>query len=258
MIINRLGLPNWLLALLLINLLIPLALANAQEIPAEVGAQLTAKVLTTDGGLVERQITLEGQSPDELFTYWIGFDGERFLGYDQFSGLWVPGPVTYHDGLLTFQGEIIEGWVRKFAGVPDYHRFFGDDGVLYERYNNYFDANNSYSYFVNTVTGERSDADEILGYLQQNPRWAAIAIEQQRVQAEEIRNRVERMGNGMAYWRNVAHTPPSVLPGTPVEGLDYRAPSFNLPPGTESLLDLIEGEIGPLDPQEPDSGEADD
>ena len=241
------------LGLALATALALLAPSLAQEIYAEVGAQLTAPVLTADGRLVQRNITIAGQSPDELFTYWIAYDGEQFLGYDQFSGLWVPGPVTYHYGKLTFQGEILEGWIRKFAGLPDYHRFFGNDGVLYERYTNYFNSENSYSYFVDTVTGERSDADEILGYLQHNPEWAAIAIEQQRIQAEEIRKRVEQPGNGLAHWRKVAHSPPSTLPGSPVVGLDYNLPSFSLPPGTESLLDLIEGEIGPLEPKEPET-----
>jgi len=213
-------------------------------VPVSVGESVQGLIRLETGLLALGQVYVEDVFYGNMFAFWMGsFNGQTYF-YDNYSGYWKPGPVGTTYATLNFQGEVVEGWVRYFGDYTDYDHFFGSDGILYKRINvtraRTRNTNRRrqivYTYFVNTQTGERSDG-EGLPYRVIGDEDAAVELVEQQMEAREaqVANIVE---DDPAYpeWEVTAFEPgeqvvsPATVPGT----------------GEQTLLDLIETEVGPL------------
>lgn len=213
-------------------------------VPAAAGETVTGLVKQATGMTALGQVKVEDVYFDDLFAYWVGtFNGE-YYAYDAYSTYWKPLPVSYQHATLKFQDEVISGWVRSFGGWMDSDNFFGRDGIVYKRINvtrNRKRGTNRrrqviYTYFVNLATGERSDREGMTYSVIGDAGVAAQVIEE--VMAARETELAAIVDNDPAYpqWENRAQEPPDVI-GVP--------DSVNVT-DQQTLMDLIEGEVGPL------------
>ena len=209
--------------------------------PVEEGSYVKALILLNGGMTGLGDVYVNGLYTDDLFTYWEGtYNGGTYY-YDIYSGYWKPGPISYLRASLDFQGTAVEGWVRGFGTYYDADHFFGQDGVLYQRINitrNRTRHTNRrrqviYSYFINTQTLERSDSEApAYRYIGSEPQ----TIVQSQSEAQEAKL-ADIIKEDPAYpqWELEAFTAPAEVI-TP-EGIPTDSPS---------LLQMIEGELGPI------------
>ncbi|MBN2082603.1 hypothetical protein JW859_10420 [bacterium] len=222
-------------------------------VPVNVGESVQSLIRLETGLLALGQVYVEDVFYGDMFAYWMGsFNGQTYY-YDNYTGYWKPGPVGTTYATLNFKGEVIEGWVRYFGEFTDYDHFFGSDGILYKRINVTRNRTRNtnrrrqivYTYFVNTQTGERSDG-EGLPYRVIGDEDAAVELVEQQMEAREAQL-ADIVDGDPAYpqWEVTAFEPgeeivsPTTVPGT----------------GEQTLLDLIETEVGPLTVGEDAAGE---
>jgi hypothetical protein len=222
----------------------PSGLEYQPTVPVEAGQTVQALIRLPSGLTGLSQMQVDGVHYDDLFAYWQGtYNGDTYY-YDIYSGYWKPGPVQYSHATLDFQGTAIEGWVRVFGPYPDYSHFFGRDGVLYKRINitraRTRDTNRRrqiiYTYFVNMATGERSDG-EGLPYRYIGDAGVATEVVEAQMEARETQL-ADLVEDDPAYpnWEVEAFVPPE----------EITAPVTIPGTGEQSLLALIEDEVGPL------------
>jgi len=105
---------------------------------------------------------------DDYFTYWLGMSDGKYYLFDPYKKIWYPSPVQYLRTKLLFRGAEVEGFIRVWGRNQvfiDGNYFFGSDGVVYENVKKYKRIGPRgkrhrrlrESYYVNTLTGERSD-----------------------------------------------------------------------------------------------------
>ncbi len=105
---------------------------------------------------------------DQFFEYWVGESEGRAVLFDSLGQIWYPAPVQYERIKIIFRGEELEGFVRVWGKVIpfiDGNYYFGIDGMTYKLVKKYKRTGPAgkkkrrvkYSYYVNMVTGERSD-----------------------------------------------------------------------------------------------------
>jgi len=222
----------------------PSGLEYEPTIPVEAGETVQALLRLPNGMTGLGQMYVDGVYYDDLFAYWQGtYNGDAYY-YDIYSGYWKPGPVSYSHATLAFQDTAIEGWVRVFGPYPDYGHFFGRDGVLYKRINitraRTRDTNRRrqiiYTYFVNMATGERSDGEGLPYRYIGDAEVATEVVEAQ--MAERETQLADLVADDPAYpnWEVEAFVPPE----------EITAPATIPGTGEQSLLELIEDEVGPL------------
>lgn len=223
----------------------PSGLGFVSTEPVSSGEYVRSLILMPTGLITLGEVYVDGQESDDMFTYWRGTFNRGTYYYDAYSGYWKPGPVEYRRSLLTFQGEVIEGWTRVFGSLVDYNNFFGQDGVLYKRVNiernRHRKTNNRrkiiYTYFVNMETGERSDSGS-LPYLvigDASKDW----LEEQMRKQEDLYRSIVRQDPAFPDWRSEAFTAPEE-----VVVANGKADAEQL-----NLLQLIEAETGAVDVQ---------
>jgi hypothetical protein len=213
-------------------------------VPVEAGIDVQGLMRLETGLTALGQVYVEGVYYDDLFAYWVGtYNGGEYY-YDSYDGYWKPGPVTYRNATLIFQEEILEGWTRQFGQYLDNDHFFGRDGVLYQRIKvergRKRDTSRSrrvvYSYFVNMATGERSDnegsAYRIIGDEEAGERIIEEVMLDREVELAQL------VVDNPAYpqWDDGAMEPPTVV----------VVPDETVLVEGQNLLEIIEGEIGPL------------
>jgi hypothetical protein len=226
-------------------------------VPAAVGTIVRGYIQDDSGQAVVGEIQVAGSSPDDLFTYWVGYDGQWHYGFDVYREVWRPGPAEYVPATLGFQAGTLDGWLRSFGGMVDHDFFFGQDGVVYQRFYNEVDGEVVYTYFVHTATGQRSDSLELLNSVVTTPGLSQIILAQQARQIEKFLAGFPERSADFPYWRKYGNILPGELPSlvtwgaVPPAGLDR-----DLPQGQPSLLELIEQEVGPLHPEEEEPQEA--
>jgi hypothetical protein len=190
-------------------------------------------------------VYVEGIVEDDMFAYWAGTHGGTEYYYDIYSGYWKPGPVSYRHAALNFQGDNLEGWVRQFGSFVDYDHFFGADGVLYKRINitrnRHRNTNRRrevvYSYFVNMQTGERSDSEALAYRVIGDAGVAKQVIDDQIAKQEAALAQIVEQNPAFPEWQVEAFTAPA----------EVVEPNPSVVQGNPSLMELIEGEVGPLD-----------
>lgn len=227
-------------------------------IPAAVGTIVRGYIQDTTGRAVVGEVQLAGSSPDDLFTYWVGYDGRDYLGFDVYREVWRPGPAEYVRATLTFQAGTLDGWLRSFGGMVDRDFFFGQDGAVYQRFYNEVGGEVVYSYFMHAATGQCSDSPELLSQVIAEPGLAQIILAQQADQQEKFLAGFPQRDERYPRWREFGNILPEELPtlvswGAPAPGLERQ-----LPEGQPSLLELIEEEVGPLNPEQGEPGEAEE
>ncbi len=219
----------------------PSGLEFQTTVPVEAGQSVKGLILLPGGMTGLGDIYVEGTYTDDLFTYWEGTYNGGYYYYDIYSCYWKPGPISYLRANLDFQGTNIEGWIRGFGSYYDADHFFGQDGVLYQRINITRNRTRNtsrrrqiiYSYFVNMQTLERSDSGApAYRYIGQEPD----IIFQSQIEAQETRlDEIIKDDPAYPQWELEAFDAPSQVV-TP-DGIPSDSPS---------LLQMIEGEIGPL------------
>ncbi|MDQ3024374.1 MAG: hypothetical protein M3R04_08345 [bacterium] len=236
----------------IISLILTLALAQGvlaadsiffdPKAPVGAGDVVKALIQQPNGITALGDISVTGTVSDDLFAYWAGtFQNNRYY-YDEYTTYWRPGPIRYSHSTLNFQGDIVEGWTRKFGSYLDYNNFFGSDGVYYKRIiikrNRNRNTNKRrqimYSYFINTQTLERSDSG--------SPPYIVIGggdgefVKAQMANKESVFRQILDANPAFPKWKSEAFvTPKSVV-------VHNGAPAV----ADDSLLHLIENEIGPL------------
>jgi hypothetical protein len=238
----------------------PAGPADGDEVlvPAAVGTIVRGYIQDTTGQAVVGEVQLAGSSPDDLFTYWVGYDGQQYLGFDVFREVWRPGPAEYIRATLTFQAGTIEGWLRSFGGMVDRDFFFGLDGAVYQRFYCEVGGEVVYSYFMHAATGQRSDTLELLNQVVGDPGLVQIILAQQAAQQEKYLAGFPQRDESYPRWREFGNILPEELPtlvswGAPAAGLERQ-----LPEGQPSLLELIEEEVGPLNPEQAEPEETEE
>lgn len=219
--------------------------------PAAVGETVRGLLRMNTGVVGLGDVYVEDVYADEMFAYWVGTSGGQTYYYDRYSGYWKPGPITYRHSTLNFQGDNIEGWVRQFGSYLDYDHFFGGDGVLYKRINiernRRRNTNNRrqviYTYFVNMDTGERSDSEALAYRVIGDVGVAREVIDQQVKQQEEALAKILAENPAFPNWQTEAFDPPA----------EVAVPEGNPQQSDPTLLQLVEGQIGPLSVGQQDS-----
>jgi hypothetical protein len=214
---------------------------NPRE-PVQAGETVKGLLMQANGLATLGDIYVQGVYEDDMFAYWAGsFNGQQYY-YDIYSTYWRQGPVTYRHSSLTFQGDVVEGWVRQFGSYLDYNNFFGNDGVYYKRIivkrNRNRNTNKRrqilYTYFVNMETLERSDSGSPSYIVIGDPKGVDLA--KITTQKEKDLQLILEANPAFPNWRSTAFEPPRsviVHNGAP-ENPD------------DNLLQLVEAEIGPL------------
>lgn len=213
-------------------------------VPVEAGIDVQGLVRLETGLTALGQVYVEGVFHDDLFAYWVGtYNGGEYY-YDSYDGDWKPGPVIYRYAALAFQEDVLEGWARQFGPYLDTDHFFSRDGVLYQRVKvmrgRKRDTNRNrrviYSYFINMATGERSDnegsAYRIIGDKEVGEKIIEEVMLDREVELAQL------VVDNPAYpqWDDGAMEPPTEV-AVPDEAVLVEG---------QNLLEIIEGEIGPL------------
>ncbi|OPX22574.1 MAG: hypothetical protein B1H03_04085 [Planctomycetales bacterium 4484_113] len=161
---------------------------------------------------------------DQFFRYWVGRAEGRVFLFDPFKQIWYPPPVQYLRTTLEFRGRPIEGFARVWGRntqFVDKNYFFGVDGVIYELHRKYRRVGLAgrkhrrlvKSWYVNTLTGERSD-------------WAPRTPEEQEAYISQLRALPQDAFPRWAEPLDFDEPPPSTTPATDLgEGADGGSPS---------------------------------
>jgi hypothetical protein len=219
--------------------------------PAAIGDTVQGLLRMPTGVIGLGPVYVDDVYADELFAYWTGTSGGTRYFYDRYSGYWKPGPISYRHATLDFQGDSIEGWVRQFGSYLDYDHFFGGDGVLYKRINIERNRRRNtnqrrkviYTYFVNMDTGERSDSEALAYRVIGDLGVAREIIDQQTKLQEEALARILAENPAFPNWQTQAFETPE----------EIAVPESNPQSSDPTLLQLIEGTIGPLSVGQQDS-----
>ena len=222
----------------------PSGLGFTGTVPVEAGESVKGLIQMTTGLIALGDVQVEGVQEDDMFAYWAGKYGGQLYYYDGYSGYWRPGPLSYPHASLLFQGEVIEGRVRKFGLFEDRNHFFGNDGVLYKRINIERNRRRNtnrkrqivYSYFVNTQTGERSDSDGLPYRVIGDMGVARAVVAEQVEKQEEALALILKENPAFPMWKVQAYELPEEVV---VANGDPTKEEIN-------LMQLIETEIGPL------------
>jgi len=217
--------------------------------PAAIGETVRG-LLRMPAGLVGLgDVNVDDVYADEMFSYWTGTSGGNRYFYDRYNGYWMPGPISYRHATLNFQGDLLEGWVRQFGPFMEYNHFFGSDGVLYKRIN--IERNRRrhtnqhrkviYTYFVNMATGERSDSEAMAYRVIGDLGVAREVIDRQVQIQEEALAKILAENPAFPNWQTEAFETPA----------EVAAPAGDVAKTEPTLLELVEGQIGPLEVGQP-------
>jgi len=223
----------------------PSGLEYQPTVPVEIGETVQGLIRLDSGMIALGQLRVEDVYYGDMFAYWLGnYQGDAYY-YDRYSGYWKPGPVRTQYATLNFQGETQEGWVRVFGPFIDYDHFFGRDGVLYQRVNvtraRTRDTNRRrqvlYTYFVNMETGERSDGEGLpYRVLVGDSESVKQLVEQQMAAHETKLEEIVQDDPAYPQWETEAYEAPA----------EIVSPTTVPSTGERTLLELMEGELEPL------------
>jgi hypothetical protein len=208
--------------------------------PVAIGDQVRGMVLYPMGTTGIGTVEVVGYYADDVTTYWRGsYMGGEYV-YDTYSGFWKPTPVSYEPANLEFQGSQLEGWTRSFGGRLDRNVFIGRDGDVYKRVNITKKQRRGkrsrtrvmYTYFLNLSTFERSDGQFM-------PYYGMTEADQQYVK--------DQSAAAESVLADQAASNPA-FPRWDGKGEQPAPEIVSLPNGTqtESLADLIEEQVGPI------------
>jgi hypothetical protein len=212
--------------------------------PAAVGDTVRGLLRLPSGLVGLGDVAVDDVYADDMFSYWTGTSGGHRYLYDRYNGFWMPGPIDYRHATLNFQGEPIEGWVRVFGPFVEYNHFFGSDGVLYKRINIERNRNRKtnehrrviYTYFVNMATGERSDSEAMAYRVIGDLGVAREVVDRQVQQQEAALAKILAENPAFPNWQTEEFTTPA----------EVAAPADDAKKTDPTLLELVEGQIGPL------------